>query len=132
MPRKLLPVALIALALAACGGSSSGSGNEVTMSSAQRFEPDSLTTKAGDTVTWRNEDSQTHTVTAYSDGIPDGAGYFASGGAPSEEAARDDLQAGLVAEDDAYEFTFEEPGTYRYFCIPHEQQGMKGEIVVEP
>ena len=102
------------------------------MDSAQRFAPDSLTVKVGDTVTWTNEDSQTHTVTAFDDSIPDGTDYFASGDAPDEEAARDDLQAGLIAEGDAYEFTFEEPGSYGYFCIPHEQQGMKGEIVVEP
>ena len=131
MSGKIALVALTALALAACGGSSSGSGNTVAMNSSQRFAPDSLTVKAGDTVTWTNEDSQTHTVTAYDDGVPDGAGYFASGEAPDEEAARDDLQTGLIPEGDAYEFTFDEPGTYEYFCIPHEQQGMKGEIVVE-
>ena len=131
MPGKTVLVALTALALAACGGSSSGSGNTVGMNPSQRFAPDSLTVKVGDTVTWRNEDSQTHTVTAYDDGVPDGTGYFASGEAPDEEAARDDLQAGLIPEGDAYEFTFDEPGTYSYFCIPHEQQGMKGEIVVE-
>ena len=131
MSGKIALVALTAFALAACGGSSSGSGNTVAMNSSQRFAPDSLTVKAGDTVTWTNEDSQIHTVTAYDDGVPDGAGYFASGGAPDEEAARGDLQAGLIPEGDAYEFTFDEPGTYEYFCIPHEQQGMKGEIVVE-
>lgn len=132
MPGKVLLVALTASLFVACGGSSSGSGNTVTMDSAQRFAPDSLTVKVGETVTWTNEDSQTHTVTAFDDSIPDGADYFASGDAPDEEAARDDLQAGLIAEGDAYEFTFEEPGSYGYFCIPHEQQGMKGEIVVEP
>lgn len=131
MPPKIVLVALTAFVLSACGGSSSGSGNTVAMNSSQRFAPDSLTVNVGDTVTWRNEDSQTHTVTAYDDGVPDGADYFASGGVPDEEAARDDLQTGLIAEDDVYEFTFDEPGTYEYFCIPHEQQGMKGEIVVE-
>lgn len=131
MPPKIVLVALTAFVLSACGGSSSGSGTTVDMNSSLRFAPDSLTVNVGDTVTWRNEDSQTHTVTAYDDGVPDGADYFASGGVPDEEAARDDLQMGLIAEDDAYEFTFDEPGTYEYFCIPHEQQGMKGEIVVE-
>ena len=132
MPGRIALVALTASMFVACGGSSSGSGNTVTMDSTQRFAPDSVTVKVGDTVTWRNEDSQTHTVTAYDDGIPDGADYFASGGAPDEEAARDDLQTSLIPVDDAYEFTFDEPGSYGYFCIPHEQQGMKGEIVVEP
>ena len=30
-----------------------------------------------------------------------------------------------------YEHTFEETGTYRYVCQPHQEQGMKGAIVVE-
>ena len=27
-------------------------------------------------------------------------------------------------------FTFEEPGTYDYYCIPHESQGMVGTVTV--
>nr|MBA2600840.1 cupredoxin domain-containing protein [Actinomycetota bacterium] len=133
MLRIVVPSALIAFAClpAACGGSSSGSGSTVEMTSAQRFDPAAITVMAGTTVTWSNDDAQTHTVTAYEDGVPDG-GYFASGDMSDEAAARDDLQASLLAEGDTYEVTFDEPGTYRYFCIPHEQQGMKGEIVVEP
>lgn len=29
-----------------------------------------------------------------------------------------------------FEHTFEETGTYRYYCTPHESQGMKGAVVV--
>jgi len=29
-----------------------------------------------------------------------------------------------------YEYTFESEGTYRYICVPHEQLGMKGAVVV--
>ena len=130
MPRPIVLSVLLAFALAACGGSS-GSENTVAMTSAQLFDPAAITVTAGATVTWSNEDAQTHTVTAYDEGVPDGA-YFASGDMPDEAAARDDLQASLLAEGDTYEVTFDEPGTYQYFCIPHEQQGMKGEIVVEP
>ena len=121
----------LAFALASCGGSSSAA-NTVGMTSAQRFDPATITVAVGTTVTWSNDDAQTHTVTAYQNGIPDGGAYFASGDLPDEEAARDDLQAGLLAEGDAYEVTFDEPGTYRYFCVPHEEQGMTGEVVVEP
>ncbi|MDQ3620727.1 MAG: plastocyanin/azurin family copper-binding protein [Actinomycetota bacterium] len=130
MPRPIVLTVLLAFALAACGGSS-GSENTVEMTSAQLFDPDAITVTAGTMVTWSNDDAQTHTVTAYDDGVPNDA-YFASGDMPDEAAARDDLQASLLAEGDTYEVTFDEPGTYRYFCIPHEQQGMKGEIVVEP
>jgi len=30
-----------------------------------------------------------------------------------------------------YEYTFDVPGTYLYYCAPHEPQGMKGAIVVD-
>jgi hypothetical protein len=29
-----------------------------------------------------------------------------------------------------FSFTFEEPGTYDYFCIPHEDLGMVGSVTV--
>jgi hypothetical protein len=29
-----------------------------------------------------------------------------------------------------FSFTFEEPGTFDYFCIPHEQLGMIGSVTV--
>jgi hypothetical protein len=29
-----------------------------------------------------------------------------------------------------FSFTFEEPGTYDYFCIPHEEMGMVGSVTV--
>lgn len=97
----------------------------------QKFDPEELTITAGDTVTWTNDSSQSHTVTAYQDGIPEGGEYFASGGASSEDAAREQLEEGLIDAGETFETTFEEPGTYAYFCIPHEAQGMIGTIVVE-
>jgi plastocyanin len=30
-----------------------------------------------------------------------------------------------------YQHTFTVPGTYRYFCQPHESNGMVGEVVVK-
>ena len=32
--------------------------------------------------------------------------------------------------DGTFSFTFEEPGTYDYFCIPHEKMGMVGSVTV--
>lgn len=44
-----------------------------------------------------------------------------------------DLDSGRpVAEEGVnFSYTFEEPGTYRYACLPHEGQDMKGVIIVE-
>ena len=97
----------------------------------QRFEPETVTIKAGDTLEWTNESSESHTVTAYDDGVPSDGDYFASGGFDDESAARDDLAGGLMTQGDTFEVTFADPGTYEYFCIPHESSGMKGTIVVE-
>ena len=101
------------------------------MNGAQRFEPAQITIPAGDTLVFRNESGEAHTVTAYGDELPEGAEYFASGGFSSESAARDNVGDGLLTEGQTFRLTLDTPGTYRYFCIPHEQQGMRGTIVVE-
>lgn len=130
--RKTLVVLLIAASCIACSNDGGGgSGTTVAMSEGHRFEPQELTVSAGDTVTWTNDSSEAHTVTAYDDELPQGADYFASGGASDEDQARDEVADGLIDPDATFEVTFDEPGTYRYFCIPHESQGMVGTIVVE-
>lgn len=101
------------------------------MTSDRRFDPTELTIGSGETVTWTNDSSEAHTVTAYEEELPDEAQFFASGGAPTEEAARKDLEDGLLTEGESVEMTFSEPGTYRYFCIPHEDAGMVATVVVE-
>jgi plastocyanin len=126
--RYTLGVLVLATALL---GACSDEGTTVTMNGTQEFVPRSTTIATGDTLTFVNEGGQQHTVTAYEDEIPEGAEYFSSGGLPSEEAAREDPAAAFVAEGESFAVTLEVPGTYEYFCIPHEQQGMKGTIVVE-
>lgn len=86
------------------------------------FEPAILRIKPGDTVRWIN-DSGVHTSTSYSldnqknQGIP---------------AAATGWDSGLLTEVGAvFELTFDEPGTYAYFCLPHEALGMVGVIVVD-
>jgi plastocyanin len=91
--------------------------------------------EVGETVVWKNTGSRTHTVTAYEGALPEGAAYFAAGGFDSEEAAREAWSSmggerGAVESGTTYEHTFEVPGEYRYFCIPHEKTGMVGTITV--
>jgi plastocyanin len=95
------------------------------------FEPGSVTVQAGDPVSFTNDTPEAHTVTAYDDGLPRGAEYFATGGAQSEDEARSDIAAGLLQQGDKFELTLNVPGEYRYFCIPHEDDGMTGTIIVE-
>jgi plastocyanin len=70
------------------------------------FDPSTLTVPAGTKVTWRNTGRQTHSITS-----------------------RDHLfDSRLLDEDDEWSYTFDDPGTYRYFCVPH--PWMKGTVVV--
>lgn len=101
------------------------------MTTARRYEPTTVTIKKGGTVTFSNDSEEPHSVTAYEGRVPPGARYFSTGDFPSEEQARDNITGGLVQKGDTFEVTLTKPGVYEYFCIPHESQGMKGQIVVE-
>lgn len=88
------------------------------------FKAEKITIKAGNTVEWRNTSLLAHTVTAdpalaakkSSVQLPDGAETFNSG---------------ILNPNATFRHTFTVPGTYRYFCMPHEATGMVGEIIVE-
>lgn len=126
-----------AVALAGCVGSGSGLSEDdydIGMSSSAFLKPE-YEVAVGETVVWGNTSSRAHSVTAYEAEIPDGAAYFASGGFESESDARDawfeqkGRSGGKIFTGETYEHTFEVPGRYRYFCIPHEAP-MKGTITV--
>jgi plastocyanin len=70
------------------------------------YSPSTLNVAAGTTVVWRNSGSQAHTVTS-----------------------QDQLfDSRLLDANRSWTYTFNTPGTYRYFCVPH--PWMKGVIVV--
>jgi plastocyanin len=97
----------------------------VGMTNQMEYTPDTVRVQAGETVRWENDSAVMHTVTAdpeeaindESVRLPDGASTFNSGNMTPEQT---------------FEHTFEVPGTYRYFCIPHEAVGMVGTVIVEP
>ena len=72
------------------------------------FVPQTLTVKAGTTVTWTNKDDIPH-------------GIASANNAFTRSKAMD--------TDDSYSHTFITPGTYQYFCYIHPH--MTGTIVVE-
>jgi plastocyanin len=94
------------------GTSPPPASNEVTMT-ASSFAPGTLTVQTGTTVTWINTSNEVHTVTSGSDGEHD-----------------DLFNSGNMNPDDEFEFTFEDEGTFPYFCIPHLNMGMTGTIIV--
>lgn len=119
-PGVVLLTLLLGVLLAACGGggtpsssdggSSGGagttSGTEVTIKDFA-FSPATLTVAVGDAVTWTNQDSATHTVTA-----DDGS-----------------FDSGDLAQGDTFSQTFDTAGTYAYHCAMH--PNMVAQIVVQ-
>ena len=119
---------LTALLIAgACAGQSEVSETETEKIYVEgiAFSESDLTTQAGTTVTWVNRDDVPHTVTSGrggEQGIP--------GVKSGTEAQPDGVFAGDLTEDGtSYSFTFEQPGTYRYYCEIH--ASMRGRVVVE-
>jgi plastocyanin len=120
--------------LAGCiGGSAQPAGDYDVGMTVSKFRPADITVAVGDTVVWRNTSKQGHSVTAYEDQIPDDADYFASGGFDSESEARERYRAssgGVFGANEEYTHEFTVPGTYGYFCLPHERAGMVGTVEV--
>jgi len=73
------------------------------------FQPPLMTVAPGTKITWVNKDEEPHTVLS------------ADGGATFKSPALD--------TDDKFSFTFDKPGTYKYFCSIHRH--MVGTIVVK-
>jgi plastocyanin len=72
------------------------------------YNPDSVEIPVGATVTWTNSDTVPHTATAQDRGV---------------------LQSGTLNPGDSYSQTFDQPGTFDYFCEFH--ANMKGTIIVK-
>lgn len=116
--------------LSACKGQSREAGAVkaaaiVTMSDALKFSPQSVHIHSGDVVEWRNTSLLVHTVTA----DPSLAALPSSARLP---AGAKPFNSGNLDPDGVFRHRFTTPGTYKYFCIPHEAAGMTGEVVVQP
>lgn len=116
----------LGLVFAGCGG---GDGDSAAPADAQpnavslkliAFKPDSLTVKAGTTVTWKNEDGTEHSVTS---------GTVKQGSSGVTPVTDGKFDSGLFGQTKSFTFTFQAPGTYPYFCTLHPAT-MRGEITV--
>jgi plastocyanin len=113
--------------LAGCASPPAGSLADipvsVQMTSGFTFEPRQVHVKSGGVVEWRNMSMLAHSVTddpqedSKLTALPAGAAPFDSGLIPAGQIFRQ---------------TFIVPGTYRYKCVLHDQQGMTGEVIVDP
>ena len=96
----------------------------VGMTNTLEFDPDTVRVEVGETVRWTNSSIIVHTVTA----DPEEATTDESVRLPEAAAPFD---SGDLDPKATFRHTFEVPGTYRYFCIPHEGTKMYGTVIVE-
>ena len=93
-------------------GGGGGGGAKVEMKNIQ-FEPGDVTVKAGEAVTWTNEEAVAHDVDGSGKGVK-----FSSG------------EEGGMNEGATFKFKFDKPGTYDYICRVH-APGMAGTVTVK-
>ncbi len=90
-----------------------------------KYVPGRLQIKKDSTLEWRNVSQVVHTVTA----DPTRAVNAKDVELPKTAKPFD---SGDILPGQSFKYTFEVPGKYRYFCVPHEIFGMVGEIEVTP
>jgi plastocyanin len=88
-----------------------------------KFNPEDPKISVGQTVKWINKGETVHTVTDDPSQAPDPNWVISPAGA-------EELDSGYLNAGETYSYTFKVPGVYKYFCLTHEQEGMKGEIDV--
>ena len=76
------------------------------------YIPSSIVIEKGEQVTWINEDSAFHSVTS---------GFY--------DAPTDLFDSGHLDPFESYTLTFDDVGTYDYFCTLH--PWMQGQVIVE-
>lgn len=103
---------------------SANDGLVVDMTDALQFQPETITVPAGTKVEFRNVGKIGHTVTADADKVADASLVELPEGV-------EPFDSGIVGGGQSYSRTFDEPGTYRYVCIPHEGTRMTGTVIVE-
>ena len=116
MPRVLAALGVSLVLLAGCGGSEEKAGAsggarkavEVNIASFD-FMPKTAKVKAGGTITWSNQDKALHN-------------------AQTDNGAKGAFNTKDLKTGDAKEISFDEPGTYAYYCVYH--RFMTGKVEV--
>ncbi|MGC1678142.1 MAG: plastocyanin/azurin family copper-binding protein [Candidatus Binataceae bacterium] len=88
------------------------------------YEPARVTVKVGEPVQWINTGKSVHSVTL----VPDDAQNPKDASEPSGAKTFD---SGFMPPGGTFSYTFTMPGTYHYFCVPHEKAGMVGVVTVK-
>ncbi len=88
------------------------------------YSPDKVTIKTGETVEWINNGATVHSVSTEAAEAQNPKDVSMPAGAKA-------FDSGFLPPGGKYDYTFKVPGTYHYFCLPHEKAGMVGTIVVK-
>jgi plastocyanin len=96
----------------------------VSMNDKLQFTPATLTVHPGDEVVWHNASQLVHTVTA-------DPALAATASSTQLPAGAKPFNSGNLEPGGTFRHVFTTPGTYKYFCIPHEAAGMTGQVVVQ-
>ena len=88
------------------------------------YTPVKVAIRVGDTVQWVNSGDTVHSVSTSSANAQNPKDTSMPKGATA-------FDSGFIPPGGNYSYTFTVPGTYRYFCLPHEKAGMVGVIVVK-
>lgn len=110
---RALGAALLAITGAACASGDEaepGADGPTVTIKLIAFAPTDVQLAAGGTLTWRQDDVATHTVTS-------GRVEQAGGTATAKPDGRFD--SGNISKGQTFQFSFGEPGQYPYFCAIH-------------
>jgi amicyanin len=80
----------------------------------QAYDPNPVNVKAGDTVTWTNDDSQIHTVTSGTDS--------------SDPNMEKEFDPSMLSQNQTFSHKFNTAGEFPYFCQLHPT--MVGKVIV--
>jgi len=116
-------VLVVGSMIGSCQGDSDGGtqttsvpdGTVTIRTAAMAFDPMTTNVTTGTTVQWVNGDGVFHTVTS---------------GAGSASPDAGELFDGALGSGQTFTFVFRTPGTYSYFCRPHEGMNMRGTVTV--
>jgi plastocyanin len=107
--------------------------------SQNRFQPATITARAGDTLRFVNGRGGPHNVEFLADSLSDAARKLIDaampGRTPVRWATNIPLASPLMVDSgEVYQFVVPalEPGPYQFFCTPHVTGGMRGQLIVIP
>jgi plastocyanin len=131
--RTIIRIAIVVAALAAAASlalfpdPAKAASNPVVIKMADSqpfYTPEKVAIKVGETVQWVNNGQTVHSVSTSSANAQNPKDTSMPKGATA-------FDSGFIPPGGNYSYTFTVPGTYRYFCLPHEKAGMVGVIVVK-